>query len=402
MTIQQLRERRNALAAQARKLMDDTKDKPWTAENQSTYDELTGQINDLDGRIDREQQVLDLLADKEFTQDIENTKNSNQSDPAINLFNAWMRKGEKGFNAEEAQQFYNTMSTTTGSEGGFTVPALVAARIIEALKAYGGMRNNAEIIVTQTGNQLSFPSTDGTAEEGELVPENTQSSGLDPTFGTVGLNVYKYSSKIIAVPIELLMDSVVDVEAFVKRRMVERLGRITNKHFVLGTGTAQPRGIITAATVGKVGATGSTTTVSYDDLVDLVESVDEAYLAGGKAKFMFGQSVRRVLRKLKDTAGRPIWTPGYELGATAKAPDLLLGYDVSVNNDCPVPAANAKSIVFGDLSKYVIRDAMQISLMRFADSAYASKGQVGFLAFMRSGGNLTDTAAVKTFQHSAT
>jgi HK97 family phage major capsid protein len=67
-----------------------------------------------------------------------------------------------------------------------------------------------------------------------------------------------------------------------------------------------------------------------------------------------------------------------------------------------VPAANAKSIIYGDFKKYIVRDAMSVSLMRFDDSAYASKGQVGFLAFIRSGGNLMDTAAVKYYAHSAT
>ncbi|MNM74285.1 Phage capsid family protein [compost metagenome] len=130
--------------------------------------------------------------------------------------------------------------------------------------------------------------------------------------------------------------------------------------------------------------------------------MDEAYQLAGNCKFMFAQTVRKLLRKLKDTAGRPIWTPGYEAGITAGAPDLLLGKEVALNNDMPAPAANAKSIIYGDLSKYMIRDAMQVNLMRFDDSAFASKGQVGFLAFMRSGGNLTDTDAVKHYQHSAT
>ena len=62
-------------------------------------------------------------------------------------------------------------------------------------------------------------------------------------------------------------------------------------------------------------------------------------------------------------------------------------------------AAGAKSLLFGDFSKYVIRDAMSITMRRFDDSAFAQKGQVGFLAFMRSGGVLTDAQAVKFFQH---
>jgi predicted phage gp36 major capsid-like protein len=42
---------------------------------------------------------------------------------------------------------------------------------------------------------------------------------------------------------------------------------------------------------------------------------------------------------------------------------------------------------------------MQITYFRFDDSAFAKKGQVGFLAFLRSGGNYMDVGgAVKLFQ----
>lgn len=404
MTIQALRERRNGIAIEARKLLDDTKDKKWTPENQTKYDTLTGEISDLDGRIEREQKVLDLAAEKHFTEP-SNKKGKRETEDLlseIGIFDTWTRRGEKGFSAEQAAKFYNTMSTTTGSEGGYTVPSAVASSLIDSLKLFGGMRAVAELLNTAQGNPLSFPTTDGTSEVGEILAENAQASGADPVFGTVGLNVFKYSSKIIAVPIELLQDSSVDIEAFIRKRIIERIGRITNQHFTTGTGTGQPRGIVTAASSGKIGTTGQTLSVIYDDLVDLLESVDEAYQLGGKCKFMFSQSLRKVLRKLKDTAGRPIWTPGYEAGITAGAPDLLLGKEVALNNDMPVPAANAKSIIYGDMSKYIIRDAMQVNLMRFDDSVYASKGQVGFLAFMRSGGNLVDTGAVKYYQHSAT
>lgn len=406
MTIQAMRERRSGLAIEARKLLDDSKDKQWTGENQTKYDGLTGEITDLDSRIEREQKLLDLAAEEHIqNRDPINTKGKRDTDDLlsdIKIFDCWMRRGEKGLSAEQAAKLYNTMSTTTGSEGGYTVPSLVASELIEALKDFGGMRSVATMLNTAQGNPLSYPSTDGTAEVGELLAENTAAAALDPSFGTVALNVFKYSSKIIAVPIELLQDSSVDIEAFVRRRIVERIGRITNQHFTTGTGSAQPRGIVVGSSAGKVGTTGQTLTVIYDDLVDLLESVDEAYQLGGTCKFMFNQTVRGLLRKLKDTAGRPIWTPGYEAGITAGAPDLLLGKAVVLNNNMAVPAANAKSIIYGDLSKYIIRDAMSVSLMRFDDSAYASKGQVGFLAFIRSGGNLMDTAAVKHYAHSAT
>lgn len=406
MTIQQMRERRNALAAQARKLMDETKDKTWTAENQTAYDQYTGEINDLDARIQREQTVLDLMADDAFKNadhipdDKKRALENALSDESI--FNVWLRNGEKGLSNEQAQKLYNTMSTGTGSQGGFTVPSQVATQLIESLKSFGAMRRVAEILRTSNGASLSMPTTDGTSEVGELVAENATAASSDPSFGTVSLAVYKFSSKVVAVPIELLQDSVIDVEAFVNRRLSERLGRITNQLFTTGTGTAQPMGIVTASGSGTVLATGNTTSFGYDDLINLQESVDDAYIAGGKGKFMFSQTVRKALRKLKDTSNRPIWMPGYEYGVTAGIPDQLLGCDVVINNDMAVPAASAKSIIFGDISRYMIRDSMQVSLFRFTDSAYTTKGQVGFLAWMRSGGNLLDASAVKFLQHSAT
>ena len=82
--------------------------------------------------------------------------------------------------------------------------------------------------------------------------------------------------------------------------------------------------------------------------------------------------------------------------------DTILGDPVKINQSVAAMAANAYSIAYGDLSKYIIRDAMMMEMYRFTDSAYAKKGQVGFLAFLRSGGNLMDVGgAVKTYRNSA-
>ena len=117
---------------------------------------------------------------------------------------------------------------------------------------------------------------------------------------------------------------------------------------------------------------------------------------------MFSQAMRKVVRKLKDTAGRPIWTPSYDAGIVGGYKDQLLSYDVCINNDMAIPAANAKSLAFGQFSNYLIRDSLEVSLFRFDDSAYVIKGQIGYLAWARMGGNLLDVNAIKTYQHSAT
>ncbi len=297
----------------------------------------------------------------------------------------------------------NTMSTTTAAEGGYTVPVTVATTIFEALKEYGGMREAADVFSTSSGEQINYPTTDGTAEVGEIIAENITATNLDPSFGVVSLSTYKYSSKVVAVPFELLQDSVIDVEALIRSRLAERLGRITNQHYTTGTGTNQPRGIAVAAASGKVGTTGQTLTVIYDDLVDLEHSVDAAYRKQG-ARWMMADSSIKVIRKIKDSSGRPIFVPGYEQGVPGGAPTTIMGREVIVNNDVAAMAANARSILFGNFKNYKIRDVMAMNLFRFTDSVYTKLGQVGFLAWMRTGGQHVDVSgtSVKYYQNSAT
>lgn len=410
MSIQALREQRAAKAKELHDLVGKKGD--WTDENQAVYDAGIAEIEQIDGRIARHQKMNELAADTALRDgiiDAASRHGTDEKSEVCNLFAKLLRGGDKALNAEEwgtyrasVAAIQNTMSTTTPSEGGYTVPTEVATSVIDALKAFGGMRAVADVISTATGDPMQWPTSDGTAEVGEILAENATAADADVSFGTLGLPVYKYSSKVVTVPIELLQDSNVDIEAFIRSRLVTRLGRITNAHFTTGTGSSQPNGIITAASVGKTGTTGQTTTVIYDDLVDLIHSVDPAYREGGMCKFMMNDASVKVIKKIKDSAGLPIFLPGYDLANNGTV-DRVLGYPIQINQSVATMAANAKSIAFGDLAKYVIRDALAIEMMRFTDSAYAKKGQVGFLAFLRSGGNLMDVGgAVKLYQNSAT
>ena len=400
MSIQNLRERLGALKKEARNLLENKGSATWTKEEQGKFDELMDEAERVENQIEAAQRLMDDEADDNF-RNVKKKDKGEKVDPAVAAFENYLRKMSNRLTPQEVEAIRNTMSTTTGSEGGYTVQPIVASTLIEALKDYGAMRRQASRIVTTNGSDLSYPSTDGTSEEGEIVAQNTPSSDADVVFGTVPLNTYKFGSKVVTVPIELLQDSNIDVVALVNGRLRERIGRIQNRMFTTGTGTGQPYGLTVAASVGKIGATGQTLTVTYDDLVDLQDSIDPAYQVDGLG-WMFSQAVRRVVRKIKDTAGRPIWTPSYDEGMAVRRPDFLLGQPVEINNHMPAPAANAKSISYGDHSKYMIRDAMEVTIFRFEDSAYLKKGQVGFLAWARAGGNLLDTNGTKTYQHSAT
>jgi HK97 family phage major capsid protein len=294
------------------------------------------------------------------------------------------------------------MSTTTGSEGGFTVAPEYYRQLTEALKAYGGIRSVATVMPTGTGAQMNFPTADATSEEGEIVGQNTVVTNLETTFANLTLDVFKYSSKSIALPFELIQDSMFDLDAYVRTLLANRLGRITSKHFTMGDASGKPRGINVAASVGKTGVTGTATSITYDDLVDLEHSVDPVYRTRTGVGYMMHDQSLKAVRKLKDTSGRPIFVPGYEQGNPGGAPDRLLGRPIYISQEMPQMAANAKSVLFGDYKSYIIREVMDLTLFRMTDSAYTLKGQVGFVAFNRQGGNLIDVGgAVKAFQNAA-
>ena len=407
MSLQALREERAAKAKELHTLANKADYDP--AKDNATYDALLDEVEALDGKIDRINKAnAALAADTAMNVVVETAERNAQdnrrdkADPATALFTNWVRKGIEGMSAEERVAFMNTMSTTTSSEGGYTVAQEWATNVLDQLKAFGGMRSVASIIRTSGVGQLNYPTSDGTSEVGEIVAENAAASSQDITFGTKSLVGYKYSSKVVAVPFELLQDSNVDIEAFIRARLVTRLGRIENQHFTTGTGTSQPHGIVTQTSAGKTGTTGQTTTVIYDDLVDLIHSLDPAYRISG-CRFMMNDASIKVIRKIKDGQSRPIFVPGYETGVPGGAPDSLLGYPITINQDVAVMAANAKSILFGDFSYYVIRDIMAMEMFRFADSPYIKLGQIGFLAWMRTGGNFIDIGgAVKQYVNSAT
>jgi HK97 family phage major capsid protein len=65
-------------------------------------------------------------------------------------------------------------------------------------------------------------------------------------------------------------------------------------------------------------------------------------------------------------------------------------------------AADAKSVLFGDFSKFVIRDVRGFTLVRL-DERYADYHQVGFLAFLRTDSDLLDagTHPIKHYVNSS-
>ena len=293
------------------------------------------------------------------------------------------------------------LSHVAGPTGGYTVAPETLVRQIELNMLYfGGVRQVAETIRTASGEPMTWPTADDTTNTGAQLGENTSiGSSTDPAFGKVTWNAYKFSSKPILVPFELLQDSAFDLATVIGQMLGERLGRITNTRFTTGNAAGQPNGIVTASTLGKT--TAGAAAITADEISDLTFSVDIAYRNQPGVGFMMSDGILSYIRKLKSANNEYIWTPNFVGGMAADYPDRLFGYPYTINNDMVglttgAPATATKTMLFGQLSKYKIRSVGAIRLYRL-EERYRDTDQDGFIAFVREDGNLLSagTAPIK-------
>lgn len=329
------------------------------------------------------------------------------------VFRSYLQRGLSGLSEPElmllrtrgrSNEYRGTSAqdNTSGPGGGYLIPAGFQAELEVAMKWYGGMRQAARVITTGAGNVLPWPTTNDTNVSGRRLGANADANPAvtsSQAFGQITFNAWTYTSDVIRIPNELINDAAFDLVAEVNARFGERLGRIQNAEFtnLVGAGSG-PNGFLPLATVAKTGATGQTTSIAYDDIIDLEHGIDVAYRNG--AGYMCNDIMSGTLRKVKDSYGRPLFGAGLE----EAAPDTLNGRPLWTNNDMPVPAANARSLAFGQFKKYIIRDVAGSAVVVRLTEMYALQNETAFVAFLRSDGNLVDagTHPIAVYKQSAT
>ena len=427
--------RSKELRAQRAKLIEDARaliaGENVSAESQKKFDDMMAEADVLKGTIDRLERADELAAQAEEALRAAAGRNGTGADQeraAATLenaaFMAWIRRGPAALNEEQRAVFVRcfeapsnasagaaagwrlgmpraALGETSDPAGGYTVPTGFYQQLIDAEKAYGGMTDASFVFDTATGNALPIPTDNDTTNSGAILGENVQVGAQDVTFGAVTLNAYTYTSKLVLVSNQLLQDSAFQLDAFLSKRLGVRIARAINTHFTTGDGASKPNGVTVAGTLGRTAggstSSGETASILYDDLIELEHSVDPAYRKNGR--FMLSDTALKVIKKLKDGLGRPLWLSGIAV----KEPDTINGYPYTINQDMAAPAASAISMLFGDFSNYFIRRVAGIQVLRLTER-YADFNQTGFLAFQRWDGSLVDagTHPIKYLQQSAT
>ena len=260
--LHELQEKRRNIAAQMRTLHDKIGDNAWTDEQRVEWNKMKTELDGVDAVIAREEELRSMdekfvkeqeaaEAEKRAKHDGEKTKTADEM--RAQAFNVFLRNGLGELSQEERQALAEMRAQGVGvnDKGGYTVPKEMQARIVEQMKAYGGIAQVAQILTTSDGRTIEWITADGTTEEGELIGENTAATEADTSFGIANLGAKKLSSKIIRVSNELLQDSAINIESYLADRIAQRIGRAEAKYLIQGTGAgapAQPKGLAASVT----------------------------------------------------------------------------------------------------------------------------------------------------------
>lgn len=400
MKLHELKQKRNTIATDMRALNDKIGDSSWTDEQRTQWNQAKTELQQLDDKIGREEELRNFdqqsVEEQEQEQRQEQGKRSpegQQQEKRAAAFDKFLRHGIGEMNTEEraALRELRAQGTTPDEKGGYTVPTQMLNKIVDSMKAYGGIASVAQILNTSTGQEISWATSDGTAEEGELLGENTETGEEDAEFGTANLGAKKLSSKIIRVSNELLLDSGVDIEAYLAGRISQRISRGEAKYLVKGTGAGsplQPKGL--AASVTGTTATASATAFTWKEMNALKHEIDPAYRNGAKFRWAFNDGTLKLIEEMEDGQGRPLWLPSIIGGAPATVLQVPYVIDQAIDDI----GAGKKFIFCGDFDRFIIRRVAYMTLKRLVER-YAEFDQTAFLAFHRFDCVLEDTAAIK-------
>ncbi len=397
MNLLQLREEKSALQAKARALLEGITDEtPETEARQleSDFDALTARADKLGeniARLERSEAAVDLSKRPTYA------AGSNPAEARIltagqSFEERAIARGADRFGGLDAGGYLRAaltgaqneverraLSVGTNSAGGFTVPTILSAQLIDGLRAASVVQAaGAQFIPMPSANLnvakvLTDPAAGFRLEEAAIAV-------ADPTFGLVSL-VPKSLAVLVKVSRELLADSVnlaSELPALIARAMAAKM----DEACLIGTGAdGQPTGLVNISGIGSASLSADLT--SYAPLVAARTAILSAN-AGAPTAIVMHPREAGTLAGLTATDNQPLLAPA-AIQSIPMLTTTALPIDGGAGSDEGV-------IVVGDFTKLLVGVREELSIQVLTER-YADTGQAAFLAHMRFDVAATHAAA---------
>ncbi|RDI51225.1 phage major capsid protein [Microvirga subterranea] len=340
---------------------------------QATFEEkMAGLQNEVKAAKDR----ADELETKLNRPGTGSTKTDD--DQERKAFESFLRRGIERMPADEVK----TLTVANDPSAGYLAPETIGAELFKDMVEFSPIRNYARVVQI-TGPEIRYPRrVSGTTAY--WVDEIEDRTASEPVFDQMSLTPWELAT-FTEVSNQLLEDNAYNLEEELRLDYAESFGKKEGAAFVAGTGTKQPRGILTATGIPEIitgKADGFAATDPADAIVKAYYALPSAYAQRGA--WLMNRNTMGIMSQWKDGQGRYLLMNP----VTEGTPSTLLGRPVIEAVDMPDVAAGAFPIVFGDWSGYRIVDRIGLSVLRDPYTR-ARNGITTFHARKRVGGDVT-------------
>jgi HK97 family phage major capsid protein len=410
MTAKEIREKRAALLVQAQAIMSGT---AVTAEQRTQVDAMLTDANTLLADAQRIEQIESLTSQQSTRSIPRGNPSGADADPAADT-RTWQERRSAtnralrglfgttdGAAAAEVRRLaVEHRDLTVAANGGVMIPVGVTDPR-EARQAYGSLYDIVAKLPTTTGEAVKVPYLNDTANL--FVLNSAAITTTDPATGGVTSQIDDIRMNPILLEYSLIQDAGFDLVAYIERVTRTRYLRTASKWLAVGNGS-NCAGVVAGYTAG---VTGNTTLVTkYGDLTALLASLDPAYAIGANFVMNNNTLVTQIMN-LVDGNGRPLFLPFMD-GGTSGFAGTIFGIPVKISQYHPNNGVGNVYIHLGNFEDGVTwrevvapdaaapgRLAGQGSIMlRRLDERYAELNKVGFVAFARVSGVITNPGSV--------
>ncbi len=338
-------ETRAALMAEAKELLDAGKLEEFEAKK--------GEVEALDAKFDAEAKAeanLEALergkrvdpASKSVTDSRSMEEVIDSAEYKRAFLKAMMRKD---LDADERGAFNIVNATQTASSHSALIPKTLMKEIWEEMGQLHPVLADSEPSRTYVKGKVSIPYADITGD-GAWTAETTATSEGTLTSGTVDLDGYDLS-KGVTVSWKLYEMALDSFEAFLRRKLAEKVSNALAAAFFTGTGSSntQPTGVITAleaeTNTPQVVTYTAANGITYANLTAAMAKILSGYIPGTSV-YAASTTIWTLLAGILDDVKRPIFIPDVTAGGVGR----IFGMPVK-----PEDGVTAGKVVIGNFAK---------------------------------------------------
>lgn len=260
--------------------------------------------------------------------------------------------------SSEAMNYYRDLvAGTAGAGGNLVATELLGSSFIELLRHAMILDKLGVTWLRDLNGNVAIPSATGTTSA-YWVAEGGAPTESAATFGQVVLTPHTVGA-FTDYSRRLLLQSSIDVEAFVRADLAAIIGQAIQAAAINGSGASnEPTGLLNTSGIGSVAGGTNGAAITYEHCVDLETAIGTANADVGNLAYLANAKVRGRLRKTQEfasTNGKAVWGKGRERGIGD-----VLGYDAVVTNAMPgtltkgTSAGVCSAVAFGNWADLLI------------------------------------------------